>query len=152
MDSIKIQFLYTYDVSEQSGKAIKADLMRHLLHAVPDLYELNNEVVSAALSLDIKGIMKAIRIHHPDDNVPFRHVEYERIKDHQGFRTRISLKSEVFKILDLPVIHGNSISFVGIEGAGDRIKSYKVTLDGRIRYIVADNSRVKPKRPLRLTG
>jgi hypothetical protein len=155
MDSLKIQFVYTCEKAAGYPNGIPHEVLDYIHRTVPNVYELNNAQVSAALSLDIAGLMHALGIDHPGNMVAFKHVEYERIKDHHhnSFKTKVSLKSEVFKILDLPVYDKNKIKFVGIEGDSDRIRSYNVTDHGRIQYILSNNiSRIKPKKPLRLTG
>jgi hypothetical protein len=105
MEPIKIQFVYTYEELSGSSKRIHPDLQHYLQHTVPNLYELNNDLVSAALSLDIAGLIHVMQVKHPHDAVPFKYVQYERIKDHHHnrFKTKISMRSEVFNILDAPV-------------------------------------------------
>jgi hypothetical protein len=155
MDSIKIQFVYTYE--EPSGFATRKHrtLLEYLQHIVPHRFELNSDLVSAALSLDMEGLINAMQVKHPGDTIQFKHVQYERIKDHHHnrFKTKISLRSEVFKILDSPVCHGKRMTFIGIEGEGDRIRSYNVILNGLVKYILSNHIRqVKTKKLLKLTG
>jgi hypothetical protein len=155
MDSMKLQFIYSYTGTENSDKTIWLQLVRYFEGRVPALYEWNNDLVSAALSLDITGLMNVLHIAHPGDNIQFKYVEYERLKDHrlQCFKTKVSLKTEVFSILDAPVSHGHTVTFIGLEGESDKIRSYKATLREPMQYILSvDKGHHKPKKPLKLTG
>jgi hypothetical protein len=139
MDPIKIQFIHVHeqpaDLSKQAGSA----LTRFLGTIIPQYHTLSDDQVSAALSLDIEGLVHMINARHPEDTVQFRHVQFERITGQGASTIRVTLSSELFSIISEPVCRGKKITFIGIEGGSDRLRSYAMTLKRKTTYHLSNN-------------